>query len=334
MDWTIFSFLLSDGLTNGVIYGLMALALVLVFAVTRVIAVFIGEIVMFAPLSYALMLQGQLPAVVWMVAGMLALWALLDRRKPLTVLGAALLALLVVAAGYIGALDVPSGLAWALALLIVLPMGPATFRIFYEPIPRATVLVKLILAVGLHFAYQGLGLVFFGPEQYRPPPIMRGSVTLGDIPVSYQALFIVGFAVVVLILLYLFFTRSLYGKALRAAATNRLGARLSGISPTEAGRVAFTLAALIGTISGMLIAPVTNAAYFMGFLLGLKGFVAAILGGLASYPVAVVAALFVGIVEAYSSFAASAYKEAIVFALVLPALLYFSLTRVEFEEQE
>jgi branched-chain amino acid transport system permease protein len=334
MDWTIFAFLLSDGIVNGVIYGLMALALVLVFAVTRVIAVFIGEIVMFAPLSFALLIQGELPGTVWMTLAMLGVWAVLDRRKPRTLLALAVLALAVVGLGYLGTQGLPRGLLWPIALLIVLPMGPATFRLFYEPIPRATVLTYLILAVGLHFAYQGLGLVFFGPEQYRPPALWRGSVQLGGVPVSYQALFVVAFAVLGVLALYLFFSRTLYGKALRAAAVNRLGARLSGISPAEAGRVAFTVAAVIGAVSGMLIAPMTNAAYYMGFLLGLKGFVAAILGGLISYPVALVGALFVGIVESYSSFAASAYKEAIVFAMILPALLYFSLTRVEFEEGE
>jgi len=333
MDLTIFSFLLADGLTNGVIYGLLALALVLVFAVTRVIAVFIGEIVMFAPLTFATLTMGETPGTLWLTLVMLAVWALLDLRKPRTLLVLGLLAAAITAGGLLGD-ALPTPLLWFVALLIVLPIGPATFRLFYEPIPNASVLTYLILAVGLHFVYQGLGLVFFGPEQYRPPEIARGAVQLGAVPVSYQALFIVAFALLTVVALFLFFTRSLYGKALRAAAVNRLGARLMGISPAGAGRVSFALAALIGTVSGMLIAPITNAAYYMGFLLGLKGFVAAILGGLASYPLALLGALGVGIVEAYSSFVASAYKEAIVFALILPALVYLSLTRLELGEEE
>lgn len=334
MDWTIFSFLLADGITNGVIYGLLALALVLIFAVTRVIAVFIGEIMMFAPLTYALLAREQVPGTVWMTAAMLLVWALLDRRKPRAVMLLLVIAGSIVGLSFWAAQGAPRGLLWLLALLVVLPIGPATFRLFYEPIPRATVLTYLILAVGLHFAYQGLGLVFFGPEQYRPPALWRGSITLGEVPVSYQALSVLGFAILTVIALYLFFTRSLYGKALRAAAVNRLGARLTGISPAEAGRVSFTLAAFIGTVSGLLIAPMTNAAYYMGFLLGLKGFVAAIIGGLLSYPVALIGALVVGIIEAYSSFVASAYKEAIVFAMILPALVYLSFTTHELGEEE
>lgn len=334
MDWTIFSFLLSDGLTNGVIYGLVALALVLVFAVTRVIAVFIGEIIMFAPLSFALLLRGEVPGTLWLTLAMLAVWALLDLKKPRTLLALAGLAALLLGLTFWGAAGGPTWALWLVALLIVLPMGPATFRLFYEPIPRASVLTYLILAVGLHLVFQGLGLVFFGPEQFRPPALLRGTVPLGGVPVSYQALFIVAFALLMVAALFGFFTRTLYGKALRAAAVNRLGARLVGVSPAEAGRVAFLWAALIGGVSGLLVAPLTNAAYYMGFLLGLKGFVAAILGGLASYPLALVGALAVGVVEAYSSFAASAYKDAIVFALILPALVYLSLKSTHLGEED
>ncbi|CAN5636455.1 branched-chain amino acid ABC transporter permease [soil metagenome] len=334
MDWTIFAILLSDGLISGVFYALLALALVLVFTVTRVIAVFIGELVMFAPLSYALLLQGEVPGTVWLTAAMLLLWAGLEWRSPKRALLLALVALALVGLPFWGAQGAPQAPLWALAVFIVLPMGAATFRLFYEPLPRGTVLVYLILAVGLHFAYQGLGLVFFGPEQYRPAALVRGGLTFGPVALRYQQLLVVAFAALVLVALYLFFKRSLYGKALRAAAVNRLGARLSGISPVEAGRVSLTLAAAVAAVSGMLIAPLTNAAYYMGFLLGLKGFVAAIIGGLVSYPLAVAGALLVGVIESFSSFAASAYKEAIVFSLILPVLLYRSLTTFELGEEE
>jgi branched-chain amino acid transport system permease protein len=334
MDWTIFSFLLSDGLTNGVIYALVALALVLVFAVTRVIAVFIGELIMFAPLSFVLLLRGEVPGTLWLTLAVLAAWALLDLRKPRTLIALGALGALLTGLTFWGAAGLPTWALWLISLGIIVPMGPATFRLVYEPIPRASVLTYLILAVGLHLVFQGLGLVFFGPEQFRPPALLRGSVQLGAVPVSYQALFILAFALLLVGALFVFFTRTLHGKALRAAAVNRLGARLVGVSPAEAGRVAFVCAALIGGVSGMLVAPLTNAAYYMGFLLGLKGFVAAILGGLASYPLALIGALAVGVVEAYSSFAASAYKDAIVFALILPALVYLSLRSTHLGEEE
>ena len=105
--------------------------------------------------------------------------------------------------------------------------------------------------------------------------------------------------------LYLFFDRTLYGKALRATAVNRKGAQLVGIGTSQAGRMAFGLAAGLGTLAGTLIAPLNTVGYDTGFVVALKGFVAAIVGGLASYPLAAAGALMVGLLESYSSYSVS-----------------------------
>ncbi len=119
--------------------------------------------------------------------------------------------------------------------------------------------------------------------------------------------------------------RTLSGKALRATAINRSGARLMGISTVMAGKLSFLLAAAIGAFSGILIAPITTVYYDTGFLVGLKGFVGAIIGGLASYPLAAAGAVLVGLLESFSSFWASSYKETIVFTVIIPVLLWRSL---------
>jgi branched-chain amino acid transport system permease protein len=325
MDATILGLLLLDALQNGVIYGLMAVGLVLVFAVTRVILVPIGELLMFAPLSLVWLHSGKLPGTLALALALGLLWALLARGRGglwplLGGLGLFLLFLL--------ALKAPL-LAYPASVLLVVYLGVATYRVFFQPMREATVLAYLIMAVGLHVAYQGLGLVFFGPEQYRPAPLLSGEVVVG---LSWQGVLVLLFAGAAVLGLYLFFRLSLYGKALLAAAQNRLGARLSGIQPEEAGMVAFAIASLLAGISGLLLAPLINAAYFMGFMLGLKGFVAAILGGLVSYPVALLGALLVGLFESLTSFYASAYKEALVFLLLVPALFLQSLRARAVEE--
>ncbi len=332
MDLTIFGFLTSDGVLSGALYALVALSLVLVFAVTRVILIPMGEWVMYAPLTQALFLEGRLPATVWLSALLLLAWAVLDRRRGWTPWLLAGLAALVVGLGLAGVRW--PGLAGPLALLVVLPLGPASFRLFFEPLPQGSVLLYLILAVGLHFVYKGLGLAFFGPDQFRLPALWSGEVGVFGLPVPGQGVLLVVAALGIMLALYLFFAASLYGKALRAAAVNRLGARISGISVREAGRVAFLLATGVGAVAGLLAAPLTNASYDMGFLLGLKGFVAAILGGLVSYPLAFLGGGLVGLLEAFSSFYASAYKEAIVFALLLPVLAWRSLSALALEEEE
>ena len=107
-----------------------------------------------------------------------------------------------------------------------------------------------------------------------------------------------------------------------------------GISATLAGRLTFTLAAAIGAVSGILVAPITTIYYDSWFLIGLKGFVAAIIGGLVSYPLAALGALLVGLLESFSSFWASAFKEVIVFTLIIPVLLWRSLRTHHLEEEE
>lgn len=175
----------------------------------------------------------------------------------------------------------------------------------------------------------GFGLLFFGAEGYRTAAMLDGSYEVGPLTISGQSVLVLLLTVVILLMLYAFFNRSLEGKALRAAAVNSRGAGLVGISPTEAGTKAFLMAASIG----ILISPITTIYYDSGFLIGLKGFIAAIIGGFASYPIAVVGALVIGVAEAFSSFWASAYKEVIVFSLIIPVLVWRSIFKPHPEEE-
>jgi len=194
--------------------------------------------------------------------------------------------------------------------------------------------VLLIVSVAVHFALTGLGLWFFGAEGSRTPAFASASLDVGQMTFSVQSLLVVAFSGLVIVALYLFFERTLYGKALRATAVNRIGARLSGISPRFAGTLTFLLAALLCAFSGVLIGPITTVYYDSGFLVSLKGFVGAIIGGLVSYPLAAAGALLVGLLESFSSFWASAFKEVIVFTLIIPVLLWRSLTTHHHEEDE
>ena len=152
-------------------------------------------------------------------------------------------------------------------------------------------LVLLIASVGCHLALQGLGLVFFGAEGLRGPALSNAALTIGPLRFTGQSIAVYGLTIAFIVGLWLFFGFTLMGKALRATAVNRLGARLVGIRTTLSGQIAFLLASVIGAISGILIVPITTLYYDTGFLIGLKGFIAAIIGGLVSYPLTAVAAL-------------------------------------------
>ncbi len=338
MDTSIAAILALDGLTNGAVYALLALATVLVFTVTRVIFIPQGEFVAFAALTVGAFQLGRVPGTVWLLLVMAALAALLDASAAIRArqpwrsvwlqLGRTLAGPLVVTALSVWAAPRQSDLLLQalLTLAIVTSMGPLVYRLAYQSLAGASVLVLLIVSVGVHFALTGLGLVAFGAEGSRIPSFWDARFTLGALSISGQTLIILGVSGALMASLWLFFERSLYGKALRATAVNRLGARLMGISSEGAGRLSFTMAAFIGALSGLLIGPSTTMAYDSGFLIGLKGFVAAVFGGLASYPLAAAGAIGVGLLESFGSFWASAWKEVIVFTAILPVLLWRSLS--------
>jgi branched-chain amino acid transport system permease protein len=165
----------------------------------------------------------------------------------------------------------------------------------------------------------------FGPEGSTVPSLTTASFTLGPLVVSGQSLSVLAVCAGLVALLRWFFGSTIEGKALRAAASDRLGARLVGIDRARSGALAFALAAVIAATSGVLIGAVTPIAYDTGFDIGLKGFVAAIIGGLVSYPAAAAGAILVGVLESLGSFWASAYRDVIVFALLIPALVVLSL---------
>jgi branched-chain amino acid transport system permease protein len=228
----------------------------------------------------------------------------------------------------------PIPVAIALSLVIVAMIGLFLYRLAFQPLAHTSVLVLLIASVGCHLAMQGLGLLFFGAEGQRGPAVADAALTAGPLRFTGQSLAVYGITIAFIVALWLFFGLTLYGKALRATAVNRLGARLVGIRTTLSGQIAFLLASVIGALSGILIVPITTLYYDTGFLIGLKGFIAAIIGGLVSYPLTAIAALMIGIVEAFSSFYASNYKEVIVFALLVPVLLLRSLAAPAAVEEE
>ncbi len=345
MDVQIALLLSQDGLTNGAIYALLALAIVLVFVVTRVLWVPQGEFVSYGALTLASLQLGKVPGTVWLLVCAGLATALVDgvvawregrwRRLPRSLaFNVALPLALAALATWLAPRNPPLIVQIVLSIALIVPLGAMVYRLAFQPLQRASVLVLLIVSVAVHFAMQGLGLVFFGPEGARTPAFTDARFELGVMTVSGQSLLVIGASMLLIIVLYLFFERTIYGKALRATAVNRTGARLVGISTTLAGKLTFTLAAGIGAVSGILVAPIATIYYDSGFLIGLKGFVGSVVGAIVSYPLAAVGAVLVGMLESFGSFYASALKEVIVFTALLPVLVWLSLRTRHVEEED
>jgi branched-chain amino acid transport system permease protein len=345
MSFDIVLWLVQDGIANGAIYALLALALLLVFAVTRAIFVPQGEFISYAALSLALLQAGKLPGTVYVLVGGGLLAAVFDIAVALRDKAPGRLPRIL--AVYVLLPLAMAGIAWwaaprkldmwiqvMIVLGLVVPLGPILYRIAYQPLANASVLVLFIISMAAHYVLTGLGLVFFGGEGLRSQAFSDAQFKLGVLNITAQSVLVVLATVVIMVLLWLFFEHSIYGKALRATAINRVGARLVGIPTELSGSLSFMLAAFIGAVSGVLIAPITTIYYDTGFLIGLKGFVGAILGGMGSYPLAAIGAVGVGLLESFSSFWASTLKESIVFTIIIPVLVWRSLTTRHVEDEE
>ena len=333
-----------DGIVTGAIYALVAIGTVLIFTVTRVIFIPFGDIAAFTALTLAALDAKHFPATGGLVAVLACLATLAEiaslvragelRRVPRALLFYLVLPLAVVGVAWlITRTDPPLAVRLVLALMLIMPIAPLLDRIVFRPIADGSVLLLLTVSVALHFALVGLGLLFFGPEGVRTDPLTSLSTEIGGVLITGQSMLIVLSAILFSIFLFLFFDFTLVGKSLRATAVNRTGSRLMGIRPERAGTIAYLLGSFLAGVSGILIAPVNTVFYDSGFLIGLKAFVGAIVGGMTSYPGAVIGAVGVGILESFASFQSSALKDVIVFSLLIPILIWRSVASLHSEEE-
>ena len=334
MDATILVFLLQDGVTNGLIYVLLAVATIVTFSATRITFIPQGDFVALGALTLASLAAGKVPGtarlvmVLSVLAVLMEIHAGLRRRRGRIALRAGVAALPGLVALAIAALPsrgLPYGVAIVLMLVLVVPIGPLLYRVVYQPLADASVLVLLIVSAAVHYVLAGLTLYFFGPEGVRIPPAHRRRFRLGRHPRQRAGRSDPsgdgGSPPRADVLLRTHAARQ--GAARRRLEPHRQRTRRDQrAARRHAGAGAFRVDR---ALSGVLIGPVVTMFYDTGFGIGLRGFVGAIFGGLTNYPLAALGSLFIGLVESFAAFYASQYKETIVFLLVIPVLVVLSL---------
>ena len=238
MDSFIFFALLQDGVTTGAIYLLLAIGLLITFSVTRVIFVPQGDLLAFAALTAASLQSGHVPGTLWLLDGMsaLALLASLRRAAWRSVAAWGIYPLvLTLVTTLLAPLQQPA-VSILLALVIITPMGPLIWRFAFRPVADASVLALLIIAMALHFVLIGVGLVFFGPEEASGPALTDASFDLGQLNVSGQSICVLASCAILVVGLRWFFGATIHGKALRAAASDRLAHASLVSTPMPAAR--------------------------------------------------------------------------------------------------
>jgi len=217
---------------------------------------------------------------------------------------------------------VPLAVAAPAAVIITVAAGLALHRFAIETARGATPVILIIITIGASIFLRGLAQVVFDKRFHSLPPLFGSDpIHLADASILPQSLVVLAGAGVVVILLGTFTGRTLFGKALIATASNRLAALLVGIDTRRIVGFSFAVSAAIGAVAGILITPITLTSYDVGTLLALKGFAAAMLGGIGSAVGAVVGGLLVGLMEAFAAgYVSSAYKDAVAFLVILAVL--------------
>jgi branched-chain amino acid transport system permease protein len=218
---------------------------------------------------------------------------------------------------------VPVPLAAPMAVAAVTVVGVALHRLAIEPARGAGTVTLIMITIGASIFLRGTAQVLFD-KRFHSLPHMFGTdpIRVGGAAIMPQSLVVLAAAAIIVGLLWLFIDRTLLGKAVIATASNRLAARLVGIDARRIVGLSFAVSAAIGAVAGIVVTPITLTSYDVGGLLALKGFAAAMLGGIGSAPGAVVGGLFLGMLEAFSAgYLSSNYKDAVAFLVLLAVLI-------------
>jgi len=217
----------------------------------------------------------------------------------------------------------PLPLAALAAVIITTAIGLALHRFAIEPARDSAAVSLIMITIGASIFLRGAAQVIFDKRFHSLPPVFGSEpLRIGGAAVLPQSLVVLAGAGTIVVLLWLFIDRTLLGKAVIATAVNRLAARLVGIDTRRIVGLSFAMSAAIGAIAGVLITPITLTSYDVGTLLALKGFAAAMLGGMGSALGAVVGGLVLGMLEAFGAgYLSSQYKDAVAFVVLLAVLL-------------
>ena len=220
-------------------------------------------------------------------------------------------------------LGLPLPLAALAAVAATTLVALALDKLAVERARGASVVTLIIITIGASILLRGLASLVWDKNIHALPAFNGDKpIALGGATLLPQSLWVLGVSLAILAALWWFFNRTLYGKAMLATSHNRLAAQLAGISVRRVLLVSFGLSGALGALAGILVAPITFTAWDVGVMLGLKGFAAAILGGLGSGPGAVLGGLLLGLAEALAAgYISSAYKDVIAFVIILAVLV-------------
>jgi len=220
---------------------------------------------------------------------------------------------------FLETLHLPLPLAILLAVLATTAAGVLFERLTIRPLKSPTPLSLIIITIGGSILIRGIAMLIWGKDTHALPAFSGSEpIAVGAATILPQHLWIFALTVVAIVLNKLFFQYTITGKAMRACAVNRRAAGLVGIDVKRMVLFSFAISGSLGSLAGIIVAPLTMTSYDVGIMLGLKGFCAAIIGGLSGGLGTVLGGLLLGILESLGAgLISSGYKDAIAFIILL-----------------
>lgn len=221
-------------------------------------------------------------------------------------------------------LQLPFATSFVLTLSTAALLGLMMERLTIKPLLKhGNLLLMIMVTIAVSILIRGLLMFKFGKEPYTYPPFTEGEpINILGAVITQQTLWVIGITGVCIVILYLFFNKTMTGRAMRACSLNLKASRLMGINVSNIVMLSFVISAVIGAVGGIAITPISLMEYDKGAMLSVKGFCAAILGGLGRSRGAVAGGFSLGILEALTAgYVHSGFKDAV--ALLILLLILF-----------
>lgn len=217
----------------------------------------------------------------------------------------------------------PIWITFPLTIIIAFALGSLLERIFLRKLEDQTDgLSLLVMTIALFIILPNAVLLIFGADAYILPPVSNHTFQVGLLRISSQHILVIATALVLMVLLYILFTKTSFGLSLRAVAQDKVAARMMGINVSRANNFTYALSSVLGAVAALVYAPLIVITFDMGGTVMLKGFTAAVLGGLGLVSGAVVGGFLLGIIEQFSTLLLnSAYKDLVSFGILLIIIL-------------
>jgi branched-chain amino acid transport system permease protein len=224
---------------------------------------------------------------------------------------------------FASAAGVPLPVAALIAVCVAVAVGLLLYWLAIAPARGASAVSTIIITIGASIFLKGAAQVVFDKQFHKLPSFSGDApIELLGASIQPQSLWVLGGTAAVVLVLYVFLERTLVGKAVLATSASRLAARLVGINTATIMALAFGGSAAIGAIAGILVTPITLTSYDVGTMMALKGFAAAMLGGMGNPLGAVVGGLLLGLLETLGAgYVSSTYKDGFAFVTILVVLL-------------